>query len=129
VTQQRRIHSDHVDPVEVGREWLAKAAWRARRTAEFRDTNPQVPQLELSYAEVSGDWRAAMHRVYDFLGWELTPRVLRTMNRYLAAAKAHRGHHYSPEQFGLTAAQVEEAFAVEARSSETVDSIDEPART
>jgi hypothetical protein len=117
VVQQRRIHSDGVDPHAVGREWLNKSAWRARRTAEFRAAHPQVPQIDLSFEEVGADWRAAIGRVYDFLGWDLPPAVLARMKRYLSAAKAHRGHHYSLGDFGLSAEEVSATFASAARLS------------
>lgn len=111
VTQQRRIHSDAVDPYAIGAEWLAKSAWRARRTAEFRAANRQVPQLDLSYDEVGSDWRAAIGRVYDFVGWDLTPDVLAAMERYVRRAKAHRKHLYSLGEFNLDPADIRKAWS------------------
>ena len=110
VMQQRRIHSNQVDPAAIGEEWLRKTVSRMERTSRFRQANPQVPQLDLSYEEVSADWRSAMRRVYDFLGWELPQRTVASMGRYLQTAKAHRNHHYDLEQFGLSPRAVRAAF-------------------
>jgi hypothetical protein len=111
VTQQRRIHSDAVDPHAIGREWLGNTVLRARRMAEFRAANRHVPQLDLRYEEVGRDWRAAVARIYAFLGWQLPPQVLARMSRYLSSAKAHRGHRYNLTEFGLTEEGVRSALA------------------
>jgi hypothetical protein len=49
------------------------------------------------------DWRAAMARVYGFLGLDITP-ALPAMEAYQrrAAALKRRPHRYSLEEFGLT---------------------------
>jgi hypothetical protein len=111
IWQQRRVHSDHADPHAIGQEWLRKTVLRERRVAAFRATHPEVPQLDLHYEEVSRNWRGAMAKVYDFLGWELSPGLLRRMERYLTSSKAHQGHRYALEQFGLSADAVAEAYA------------------
>jgi hypothetical protein len=111
VYQQRRIHSDTVDPLKIGPEWLNKVARRSRQTAEFRLANPQVPQFDISYDEVSADWRSAIRRLYEFLGWELSAPVLARMSNYLSAAKSHKGHRYELHDFGLTERSVQAAFA------------------
>ncbi len=53
------------------------------------------------------DWRAAMARVYRFLGMELEP-ALPAMEAYQrrAAALKRRPHRYSLEEFGLSPARV-----------------------
>ena len=110
VFQQRRIHSEAVDRHAIGREWLGKTALRTRRMAEFRVSNPAVPQLDLDYHEVGGDWLAAVQRIYAFLEWELMQPVIERMGRYLAGARAHRGHRYDLVDFGLSEDDVVAVF-------------------
>lgn len=110
VSQQRRIHSDHVDAQAIGAEWLRKTALRERRIIRFRRENRSVPQLDLEFDEVSRDWLGQVGRIYAFLGRELEEEVIRRMQRYASRAAAHRGHAYSLEQFGLDQGMVDAAM-------------------
>lgn len=111
VFQQRRLHSDEIDPRAIGREWLERTAWRQRQLAGSRVRHPDVPAFDLHYDEISADWRTTMTRLYRFLGLPLTKEVLADMERYMARAKAHRGHHYRLQDYSLDEAQVRAAFA------------------
>lgn len=108
VWNQMRIQSDHADRAAIGAEWLRKTALRQRALdASLAGT----AHLALDYDEVSRDWRAAMRRVYDFLGKELTPAVEARMARFVRRSTAHRGHHYALEAFGLDERMVRAALA------------------
>ena len=111
VREQRRIHSDHIDVRAIGREWLRKTGFRAQRMARFRNANPQVPQLDVHFDEVSRDWLEQIRRIYSFLDTPLAPRTVARMQRYVARAKAHRGHSYALEEFGLDPQSVEDSIA------------------
>lgn len=111
VFEQRRIHSDAADRRTIGPEWLARTAERERLLAATRSNNPQVPAFDLHYDEITSDWQGAMHRLYRFLKLPLIPEVSGSMARYLGQAKAHRGHRYRLEDYGLTDQQVLAAFA------------------
>jgi len=102
VFQQRRIHSDEADPRRIGPEWLERTATRERQLASARRAHPDVPAFDLHYDEVSADWVGEMHRLYRFLRMPLEREVLGRMERYLGGAKAHRGHRYRSEDFGLS---------------------------
>ncbi|MFN8028684.1 MAG: sulfotransferase [Acidimicrobiia bacterium] len=54
------------------------------------------------------DPMTVVRRVYDWLGYELTPEVEERLRTWQAAngSDKHGGHKYTPEQFGLTAAQL-----------------------
>ena len=58
--------------------------------------------------DVLTDLRGTMRRVYDFLGFELTPAVEQSFIDYQErnATGARGSHRYTPEQFGLTTAQL-----------------------
>ena len=111
VFEQRRIHSDAADPTAIGPEWLKRTLGRQRTQDRARERHPEVAAFDLHYDEVSSDWRAAMHRVYRFLGEPLTARAVQAMERYVAGAKDHEAHRYEPRDFGLDEAEVRRAFA------------------
>jgi hypothetical protein len=119
VFEQRRIHSDVVDPAQIGREWLDRTVQRQAKLAEARASHPHVPAFDLHYGEMSADWIGTMHRLYRFLGLELTGEALDVMRRYMSRAKAHRGHVYRLEDYGLDDATVSTAFAQPERPSVT----------
>ena len=71
-------------------------------------------QIELSFAEVGADWRAAITRTYAMLDRELTPDALAAMQAYIdRAAREHRHaqHRYRLEDFGLNAGDVRDELA------------------
>ena len=111
VWHQTRIQSDRPHRHDIGQEWLRKSAFRAGLAARVRAANPQVPQLDIHYDEVSRDWRSAIARIYDFLGFDLADEVEAKMARYMDRATAHQGHRYALEDFGLDRAKVDAAFA------------------
>lgn len=102
VWHQMRIQSDAADPRWIGEEWLRKTVRRNRIAAETRRARPDVAQLDLDFAAMDRDWRGEIRRIYGFLGIALAPTVERRMAAYLGRARAHRGHRYSLDQFGLT---------------------------
>nr|WP_280740573.1 sulfotransferase [Sphingomonas kaistensis] len=111
VLEQRRIHSETVDPTAIGAEWLGRTLARQRSQEEARRRRPDISAFDLRYDEVSGDWKGAMHRLYRFLGEPLTAETMRGMQRYLKGAQEHEGHRYDPLAFGLDEKQVRRAFA------------------
>jgi hypothetical protein len=110
VWQQHRVQTDRPDAVWIGQEWLGKAARRVRIAAEVRAANPQVPQIDVQFDAMNRDWRGEMRRVYGWLGLDWRADVEARMARYLARARSHRAHRHAPEQFGLTAAAIRQAF-------------------
>lgn len=110
---QMQVQSDTVDPHWIGREWLRKTARREALCAQVRAARPDVPQLEVEFAAMNGDWRAQMHRIYRFLDLELTPAVEARMAAYLRQAEASgfRGHRYHAGDFGLSPQSIDAALA------------------
>jgi hypothetical protein len=110
VVEQRCIHSEAVDPHEIGPEWLARTAERQRLLGEARRSRPDVPAFDLHYEGMSADWVGTMHRLYRFLGLPLDNSTMAGMQRYMGKAKAHRGHRYDLADYGLDDAEVRAAF-------------------
>jgi hypothetical protein len=100
---QTIIYSDRADAHRIGREWLRKTGLMIGRMREARDAIPAARRIDVHYEEMEVDWRAAMARVYRFLGLDITP-ALPAMEAYQrrAAALKRRPHRYSLEEFGLT---------------------------
>lgn len=111
---QMVIQSDDVDPHWLGQEWLHKTSHRLHVAERVRRAIPAQNQIDLSFDEVGADWRAAVARVYAFLGRELTPDVLANMQAYLDRAEHRHGfrrHRYRLEHFGLRDGEVRERLA------------------
>lgn len=72
---------------------------------------PQGQFIDLFYEEISRDWRQAMRRIYEFGDMEFTPEAEAAIAAWLAASEAenrHGGHHYSLEEFGANADEIDE---------------------
>ncbi|MCJ7420578.1 sulfotransferase family protein [Sphingomicrobium astaxanthinifaciens] len=108
--QQARVQSRHVDPHAIGAEWLRKTRLRYERVHDFRVRHPGLEALDICFDEVGRDWRGQMHRLYDFLGRPLEPKVEAAMAAFLGKSKAHRKHRYDLEDFGLSQAAVRAAI-------------------
>lgn len=102
VWHQMRIQSDHADPAWIGREWLRKTMLRKDRAAAARRERPDVPQIDVACEAMDACWETEIARLYGFLGLPLTDAVRRRMAAYVAGARAHRGHRYALEHFGLS---------------------------
>ncbi len=106
---QTILYSEHVDPADIGREWLRKTELMIARMRSARDNIPRERMIDVQYDEMDRDWRATMERIYAFLGLEMEP-ALAGMESYLEASKAlkRHPHRYSLEGFGLSAGEVAE---------------------
>lgn len=110
VWQQQRVQSDHVCRRRIGQDWLARTAARVEAAAQVRAARPDVPQIDVRFADVDADWRREMARVQDFLGLAFTPQVAARMAKGLDRAVHHHGHRYRLADFGLTETRVREAL-------------------
>jgi hypothetical protein len=119
VFEQRRIHSDTVEARDIGPEWLARTVARQASLAEARRRHPEVPAFDLHYDAMNADWEGVMHRLYRFLEMDLTLKTRTAMRRYMGKAKAHRGHVYRLEDYGLDEQMVRAAFAQSERALST----------
>ncbi len=64
--------------------------------------------FDVHHRALIDDPMGTVRSVYDFLGLELTPQVEESLTEWQRANRkgAHGTHRYTPEQFGLTAAQL-----------------------
>jgi hypothetical protein len=111
---QMVVQSDDVDPHWVGREWLHKTQARTVIAEAARARLAPDRAFDVRYADMEGDWRRAIARVYDFLDRPLDAATRSAMAAYVTRAgrhHPHRSHRYAPEDFGLDATAIDSAFA------------------
>jgi hypothetical protein len=111
VWNHRKVQSDHVTRERVGQEWLRKTSLRAERMEQSLARHPNVPKVELDYADVGRDWRSAAAKVYTMLDRPLDRSTDLRMARFIARSTAHQHHHYALEDFGLDRSAVTATFA------------------
>jgi hypothetical protein len=68
--------------------------------------------LDVHHREFVADPMGTVRQVYDFLGYELTPSVEKTISDWAIENRsgAKGTHHYTAEQFGLTDAQLRDDY-------------------
>ena len=100
----RNTFSETVDPYAVGREVTCRWSEGIDRALRARDAYGAADRfLDLQYADLVRDPIAAVRRVYDHFGMELSPVAEGRMRHYLVERPKdrHGVHHYSLAQFGF----------------------------
>lgn len=98
---QRDLHALGHEVSEHLREGMQRAIEERARIGEDRF-------LDVHHGELLADPKGTIRRVYDWLDLELTPAVEQTIFSWQEANTmgAKGTHHYTPEQFDLSAAQI-----------------------
>jgi hypothetical protein len=112
VWNQMIIHSNRVDPHDIGREWLRKTEQQITRMRRARLQIPESQRIDLRYEDMDRDWSAVMRKVYDFLDMDIEPS-LPAMARYIDGAQQEmyrHPHRYTLPAYGLDADAVGERF-------------------
>ena len=101
---------NRLDPAAVAADWYRKVERMLRKTIDLRQRIPAAQQLDVLYADIGSDWRAAVAGIYDWLGMELTGEALAGMEGWVAANAQHKHgrHRYALEDFGLDPAEVDQ---------------------
>ena len=109
----RRLFSNDVNLLDVGRQFQAKQRKGVTDAMNARRALPAESFIDVHYADLMADPMKEVRRIYDFLGYDLHPETIETMNAYRREnPKNERGvHRYAPEDFGLTQAQLDRDFA------------------
>lgn len=79
----------------------------------FRDANPDVPIVDVQYADLVGDPIGTMERVYGSFDDELTGQARQAMQAHLDSRPKgkHGSHRYDLDEFGLDGPALAERFA------------------
>ena len=105
-TVLRRAFSDNADPRKIAADWADRWARALEKFLAVRDRMSASQFLDINFESIESDPLGTVERVYDFLGWPLTPDARTAMHRFLAAnpKNKHGVHSYTLEQFGLNRA-------------------------
>ena len=108
----RVLNTDHVDELEIGRQWGGRLSRMIERCLDVHDRFPDR-FLDLHYRELIADPMASAQRIYDFAGICLTPEVERNMRQWAVenARDKRPVHRYTLDQFGFTKAGLRRDFA------------------
>jgi len=103
-TVLRRAFSDHADPAQIANDWSRRWGDALTRFLAARDRASPSTFLDVTYDEIEERPLDAVRRVYDFLGWRLSPAALQAMQAFLAAnpKNKHGVHRYSLAEYGLS---------------------------
>ncbi|HUR40171.1 MAG TPA: sulfotransferase [Verrucomicrobiae bacterium] len=110
-----RIYGTNVDAGAAGRSWSERMARGLRHTMKVRQQAPPGQFLDVDFRDTVKAPMEVVRRIYEFIGWPLTAEVEAAMRAWLAEDEkqhdAKGGHEYTPEQFGLSEAQLRKDFA------------------
>ncbi len=112
VAHGRGVFSDHVEPREIGRHWLAKVRRMLDRSAAVREAHPGA-FIDVSYYDLVRDPLAQVKRVYAHAGLDWTPAAEDALRAALRHEKQNRHgrHAYNLYDFGLSPRIVDASFA------------------
>ncbi len=117
-----RMHTDHVDPLAVGRYWSERGEDLFRACADDRHLLPDAQTIDVRFDEFMADDVAMVQRIYDVAGQPFTPAARLGITTFMDTHQ--RGRHgtvvYQPEVLGIDIAERRralsfygQAFAVE----------------
>ena len=105
--------SDADHTAYIAEHWTDMLARSVAALNTFRDANPQVPIVDVQYAELVGDPLATMERVYGAFDDELTGQAADAMRAHVDSRPKGRfgTHRYDLDEFGLDGPALTERFA------------------
>ncbi|WP_340268752.1 sulfotransferase family protein [Sphingobium mellinum] len=113
VMATRRIFSDQDNSHVFADKMLGHLSSAVDRHMAWRARNPDIPVLDLAFAEVVRDGRAVARKVYEFAGLDLTMDALRAIEGW--EADNPKGKHgeakYSAEDVGSTDEEIRRTFS------------------
>ncbi len=97
----------------IGTRWPGVLEQCVARVAAFRDAHPDLPIIDVQYANLVRDPVATVARIYDAAGRPLDEGAAKAMAAHVAANPKGRfgAHRYDVAEFGLDAGAVRERFA------------------
>jgi len=112
MAHSRRIFSNDVNVLDVGRQFHAKQCKGVTDAMQARRALPEEAFIDVHYADLMADPMKEIRRIYDFLDFELRAETLEAMNVFRRQnPKDRRGvHRYRPEDFGLDREQLDRDF-------------------
>jgi hypothetical protein len=111
--RQRVLPGWSADLAALGREVQDHFAEGVQRAGASRAAIGEDRFIDIAQREVEADAVTTAERIYEFLGLDLSAEVRAAMEQWAVDnRRGSRGeHHYSPEDFGLTADGIRDAYA------------------
>jgi hypothetical protein len=110
-----RMYTGVADPLYFGRH--CEETWDVglRRFIAFRDRVGEDRFYDIAFDDLQADPVGSVRGLYEWLGEDLTPETAAAMQMWWDGSQSDRetggGHHYTPEEFGLDADELQERFA------------------
>jgi hypothetical protein len=107
----RGIHSQSIDPHELGRQALQRLATDLEHYRMQRQRCDTSRFIDIEYADLINEPMATIRRIYHWFDIELSAEAEERIQKFIARERTHKTtHHYSPEYFGMTPEQIRERF-------------------
>jgi hypothetical protein len=112
IAGNRILHTDDVDPHDVGREYLAFWALANDRMETYRASDKSTEVVDVLYTDLITSPVSVMRNLYDDLGLTFTPSAEQGMTRWLSdnARERRPAHRYTLQEFGLSTELIDETF-------------------
>ena len=106
------IYATNADATAAGHEWSALMARAFRHTMAVRQEQPSS-FLDVAFIDTVQRPFEVVRAIYRHCGLPLTKEAEQAMQRWLAEnpRDTRAAHHYAPEDFGLSVAQLQADFA------------------
>ena len=103
VTILRRVFSDDVDPIQIGRDAMSYWAQALKPFLRVRDQLPAERVRDLRYDDVRRDPIGAARGVYQHFGWSLSREIEQRMRAVLTrqSSQTNSVHRYDTAYFRL----------------------------
>lgn len=102
-------HSDSPSRARIRDTWMGFCEQSARRCLQARAAIARDRCIDVRYEDMNRDWPEVMRRIYALAGRNFDAAAHAAMAQWRTCSEReadHRGHRYSLEDFGLTAAEV-----------------------
>ncbi|MFJ4293766.1 sulfotransferase family protein [Cupriavidus sp. NPDC089707] len=108
-----RMYAEAPDPIAVGRQWSEQMRRGTDHAMAVRDAMPAGRFLDVRFEDTVRDPFGVAQAVYRFAGVPLTEAARAGMWAWMESNPRNQraAHAYTPEQFGLSQAQLERDFA------------------
>ncbi|MGQ0698882.1 MAG: sulfotransferase family protein [Panacagrimonas sp.] len=113
IEEGRKIGSDNVDPVEVGRDMCEYWATSLDRYMADREKLPAGRILDIAFTDICADVVAVIRRIYAAAGRPVTAAAVAAFEDYDARRPEHHfgKYEYSAAHYGYTAEMIDRRFA------------------
>lgn len=114
IATMRSAHSDHVDPVAIGRYHVELYARTLDRYVDHADAGliPTARLTDSRHTDFLDDPMGVVRGIYDHLGIALSDDAAARMARYLVDHEEGKGSHaYDASTYGIDASEIRPRFA------------------